>query len=94
LLEAVIEHRGHKGTEVHKGLKPNDVSYRVIGAAMKVHNALGPGVLESAYNLCLCHQFARDGLHFQHQIRFRSSTAASNCRLPTASISSSRNASS
>ncbi len=48
---------------------PNAVSRRVIGSAIKVHNALGAGVLESAYHACLCHQFAEDGLQFQHQVR-------------------------
>jgi len=50
-------------------MKPNAVSRRVIGAAMKVHTALGAGVLESAYERCICHQFAEDGLQFQHQVR-------------------------
>jgi len=50
-------------------MKPNAASHRVIGAAMKVHSALGAGVLESAYQSCICHQFAEDGLHFQHQVR-------------------------
>jgi GxxExxY protein len=47
----------------------NEVSQRVIGCAMKIHNALGAGVLESAYHACICHEFAEDGLKFQHQAR-------------------------
>ena len=50
-------------------MKPNAASHRVIGAAMKVHSALGAGVLESAYQSCICQQFAEEGLHFQHQVR-------------------------
>ena len=50
-------------------MRPNKVSYRVIGAAMKVHSALGAGVLESVYHKYLCHEFTRIGLHFQHQVR-------------------------
>jgi GxxExxY protein len=34
-----------------------------------VHTALGPGILESAYDACLCYEFARWGLHFQHQVK-------------------------
>ncbi len=50
-------------------MRPNAVSYRVIGAAMKVHTALGPGILESACDACLCYELTRWGLHFQHQVR-------------------------
>ncbi len=50
-------------------MRPNEVSYKVIGAAMKVHSALGAGLLESAYDKCLCLEFSRIGLQFQHQVR-------------------------
>jgi GxxExxY protein len=69
LLDALTQHKGHKG---HKGLffmKPNAASRRVIGAALKVHRALGAGILESAYQTCMCRQLAEDGLQFQHQVR-------------------------
>jgi len=35
----------------------NELSSRIIGAAIEVHKALGPGLLESAYEECLCHEF-------------------------------------
>jgi GxxExxY protein len=41
--------------ESHKA-RVNDLSYEVIGAAIEVHRALGPGLLESAYEACLCHE--------------------------------------
>jgi GxxExxY protein len=47
---------------------PNEASRIVIGAAMKVHTALGAGVLESAYDACLYYEFARAALHFEHQV--------------------------
>jgi len=50
-------------------MRPNEVSYKAIGAAMKVHSALGAGLLESAYDRCLCLEFRRIGLQFQHQVR-------------------------
>lgn len=34
----------------------NELTGRIIGAAIEVHNALGPGLLESAYEECLCHE--------------------------------------
>jgi GxxExxY protein len=46
-----------------------DVTHRIIGAAMKVHTALGAGLLESTYNACLCHEFLSQAMHFEHQVR-------------------------
>ncbi len=34
----------------------NDLSYRIIGAGVEVHRALGPGLLESTYRTCLIHE--------------------------------------
>ena len=34
----------------------NKLSSEIIGAAIEVHKALGPGLLESAYERCLCHE--------------------------------------
>jgi GxxExxY protein len=49
-------------------MRANDASYAVIGAALKVHNALGPGLLESAYDACLFHELKQAGLHFEHEV--------------------------
>jgi len=35
---------------------------------MKVHSALGPGLLESAYEACLCRALSREGLEFKRQV--------------------------
>jgi GxxExxY protein len=40
----------------------------IIGAAIEVHRTLGPGLLESAYEECLCHELHLRGLAFQHQV--------------------------
>jgi GxxExxY protein len=48
-------------------MKPNDITYLIIGAAMKVHRALGPGLLESAYEACLAHELERQGLRVERQ---------------------------
>lgn len=34
----------------------NDLTREIIGAAIEVHRTLGPGLLESAYEECLCHE--------------------------------------
>lgn len=41
---------------------------RVIGCAIRVHKALGPGLLESAYENCLAHEFGKSGLAFRQQL--------------------------
>jgi GxxExxY protein len=40
----------------------NEISGAVVDAAMKVHSALGPGLLESAYAICLKHELVKRGL--------------------------------
>ncbi len=42
----------------------NDLTEAIIGAAIEVHRALGPGLLESAYVQCLCHELQLRGLPF------------------------------
>ncbi len=44
------------------------MSENVIGAAIEVHRALGPGLLESAYEECLCHELSVRGLSFKRQV--------------------------
>jgi GxxExxY protein len=50
-------------------MRPNAVSRIVIGAALRVHTALGAGVLESACSACLAYEFAKAGLHFEQEVR-------------------------
>lgn len=40
----------------------------IIGAAIEVHRHLGPGLLESAYEECLCHELHLRGLSFRRQV--------------------------
>lgn len=40
----------------------------IIGACIEVHTHLGPGLLESAYEQCLCHELGLLGLRFQRQV--------------------------
>ena len=45
----------------------NNLSSTIIGAAIEVHKALGPGLLESAYEECLCHELSLRGVSFERQ---------------------------
>lgn len=40
---------------------------KIIGAAVEVHRVVGPGLLESAYEECLCHELDAINLHFERQ---------------------------
>ena len=40
----------------------------IIAAAIEVHRHLGPGLLESAYEECLCHELYLRGLNFERQV--------------------------
>ncbi|MGO9376003.1 MAG: GxxExxY protein [Syntrophobacteraceae bacterium] len=45
----------------------DDLSNRVIGCAIEVHRALGPGLLESTYERCLAHELTLNGIAFKLQ---------------------------
>jgi GxxExxY protein len=49
--------------------RENEITKRVIGFAIEVHRALGPGLLESAYEECLCYELAQRGLPFLRQVQ-------------------------
>lgn len=46
----------------------NDISYNIRGAAFKVHNALGPGLLESVYERALAFELEEIGYKVRHQV--------------------------
>jgi GxxExxY protein len=46
----------------------NEITEKIIGAAIEVHRHLGPGLLESAYEECLCYELNQLGLRFQRQV--------------------------
>jgi len=45
----------------------NELSTLAIGCAIKVHASLGPGLLESAYEECLCYELIKSGLFVEKQ---------------------------
>lgn len=49
---------------------PDEISGTVITAAMKVHTAVGPGLLESAYEACLLFELQKAGLRVNSQVPF------------------------
>jgi GxxExxY protein len=57
----------HGDTEARSKLLHEALTEQVIGAAIEVHRVLGPGLLESAYEECLCHEFHLRGISFERQ---------------------------
>jgi len=53
----------------HKDTKrrSDELSHRILGAALEVHRTLGPGLLESAYEECLAYELGLRGLPFERQ---------------------------
>jgi GxxExxY protein len=41
----------------------------IVDAAFSVHRNLGPGLLESIYEECFCHELRKRGLHFRRQVK-------------------------
>ncbi len=61
-----------EGRGVGSGKEPsreelNRLTEAIIGGAIEVHRALGPGLLESAYEACLAHELAMRGLEIERQ---------------------------
>ena len=48
-------------------LSENDLTERIIGAAISVHKELGPGLLESTYEACLAYELAEREMKFERQ---------------------------
>jgi GxxExxY protein len=45
----------------------NEITEQVIGACIEIHRQLGPGLLESAYEECLCFELSQRGIRFERQ---------------------------
>jgi GxxExxY protein len=63
----------------------NAISGDIIDCAVKVHKALGPGLLESSYRICLAHELSRRGHNVQQElslpIKFEGITLASGYKI-------------
>ena len=60
----MLQNLHHRDTETQR----DSLSDLVIGAAIEVHRNLGAGLLESAYEECLCYELAQKQISFQRQL--------------------------
>src|SRR6266700_5359419 len=58
----------HGDTKTRRKLLQEELTERVIGTAIEVHRELGPGLLESAYEECLCHELHLRNISFARQV--------------------------
>ena len=56
----------YQGKEMQR---ENQVTEVIIGCAIEVHRILGPGLLETAYEECLCYELMSSELHFNRQVK-------------------------
>ena len=54
--------------KISKPMSINQLTRENIGAGIGVHRALGPGLLESAYQKCLCQELTLRGIPFQYEL--------------------------
>lgn len=48
-------------------MEDNDLTDKIIGCSIRVHKALGPGLLESAYQACLYYELVKSGLNVEKE---------------------------
>lgn len=66
-----MDHQGDREKEVQESERrrhAHSLSREIIGAALKVHSAFGPGLLESAYEACLAHELHKAGHKVLRQV--------------------------
>jgi GxxExxY protein len=49
--------------------REEEIARAIVSAAYQVHRGLGPGLLESVYEACFCHELAKGGLAFKQQVK-------------------------
>lgn len=49
-------------------MERNEITEKISGACIEIHKELGPGLLESAYEECLCYELGKAGLQFNRQV--------------------------
>lgn len=53
--------------KIEKHIENDILTEKIIGSAIQVHRELGPGLLESTYEMCLCHELTLNGLNIERQ---------------------------
>ena len=62
------DHIHHGNAETRRELVLEELTNKVIGTAIEVHRELSPGLMEPAYEECLCHELRLRGNGFERQV--------------------------
>jgi GxxExxY protein len=68
MVTPTTETQNQRENEEIVGSQRDPLTEKIIAAAIEVHRHLGPGLLESVYEDCLCHELRLRGLRFERQI--------------------------
>ena len=71
----------------HAQRRVSDLTEQIIASAIEVHRALGPGLLESAYEACLVYELTQRGLRFERQVALPVASPASTSACSSTSTS-------
>lgn len=63
-----MNHQGTKAPRREISSEMDEVAKQVVNAALAVHRGLGPGLLESVYEICLAHELRKRGLKVERQL--------------------------
>ncbi len=67
MSDVVLNHQAHQGRQ-EVSYEIDRLARTIVDAGLKVHKALGPGLLESAYEHCMAHELNLRGLSAQRQV--------------------------
>jgi GxxExxY protein len=60
--------RGDRGDTRRGSVDENEIGEGLLGCALRVHKALGPGLLENAYEACLSYELTKAGIEHKRQL--------------------------
>ena len=66
LCADTVKHCETKNVKLRK-MEINQITHEILDSAYKVHTALGPGLLESAYRTCLAYELRKKGLKVEEE---------------------------
>jgi len=68
MSEKKMNHQGTKTPRTPVPVELDRIAKLVVEAAFKVHKSLGPGLLESVYEICLAHEIGKSNLSIERQV--------------------------
>jgi len=67
-MDGIDSRRGAESAETGASLSPNEITGHIVDAAYKLHTSIGPGLLETVYEVTLAHELRKRGLRVRRQV--------------------------